>query len=442
MINKHKIDILGGGPAGLSVGYFAQKKGKSVSIHEGSASIGGNCRTIKMGDYRFDTGAHRFHDKIPIITKEIKQLMGDDLLKINAPSKIYADGRIIDFPLNFQSVIKNLKMSEIVNIIFENFLNIFKNKTHFNNFKHLAYGKYGRTLSNLFLINYTEKLWGIEADKLQTTISGNRLKNLNIKSMIIEMIMKKSKVKHFEGSFYYPKYGYGTIFDNMAKNIGYENINLDAKVSKIFHDGQNIREVEYENGKNFKVQYVINTLPITSIIKMLNPLPAQHLIEKANSLKFRNLKLCTLTLDKPLLTNNASIYFPEKSIFISRIYEPKNRSLKMAPKDKTSLAIEIPYSAGDNIDSMEAIEIIDMIKSILIRKNLIKHSEMIAFNIFDIKNAYPVLQVGQENDISELTNFLQSFNNHQLIGRNIEFDYLHTHKIMWKAKTLVENLVI
>jgi len=63
-------------------------------------------------------------------------------------------------------------------------------------------------------------------------------------------------------------------------------------------------------------------------------------------------------------------------------------------------------------------------------------------HFFDIKNAYPVLQVGQENDISELTNFLQSFNNHQLIGRNIEFDYLHTHKIMWKAKTLVENLVI
>ena len=55
----------------MSVGYFAQKNGKSVSIHEGSASIGGNCRTIKIGDYRFDTGAHRFHDKIPIITEEI-----------------------------------------------------------------------------------------------------------------------------------------------------------------------------------------------------------------------------------------------------------------------------------------------------------------------------------------------------------------------------------
>ena len=101
MKNKHKIDILGGGPAGLSVAYFARKKGYDICIHEGSSAIGGNCRTIKMGEYRFDTGAHRFHDKIPSITEEVKKLMGDDLKKINAPSKIYFDGRMIDFPLSF-----------------------------------------------------------------------------------------------------------------------------------------------------------------------------------------------------------------------------------------------------------------------------------------------------------------------------------------------------
>ena len=101
MKNKPKIDILGGGPAGLSVAYFARKKGYDICIYEGSSTIGGNCRTIKMGEYRFDTGAHRFHDKIPSITEEVKKLMGDDLKKINAPSKIYFDGRMIDFPLSF-----------------------------------------------------------------------------------------------------------------------------------------------------------------------------------------------------------------------------------------------------------------------------------------------------------------------------------------------------
>ena len=231
-----------------------------------------------MGEYRFDTGAHRFHDKIPSITDEIKKLMGDDLKKINAPSKIYFDGRMIDFPLSFSSVMRNLKLSEILKIVVENFFNIFKTNVEYKNFEELAHAKYGSTLSNLFLINYTEKLWGAKAGELQTSISGSRLKNLKILTILTEMIIKSSKVKHFEGSFYYPKYGYGTIFDSMAKYIGHKKIILDSKVNKIFHDGKKIKEIEFENGKTIEVGYIVNTLPIDSIIQMLDPLPSKNLI--------------------------------------------------------------------------------------------------------------------------------------------------------------------
>ena len=335
MKNKPKIDILGGGPAGLSVAYFARKKGYDICIHEGSSAIGGNCRTIKMGEYRFDTGAHRFHDKIPSITEEVKKLMGDDLKKINVPSKIYFDGRMIDFPLSFFSVMKNLKLSEILKIVVENSFNVFKANVEHKNFEELAYAKYGPTLSNLFLINYTEKLWGARANQLQTTISGNRLKNLSILSMIIEMINKNRKVKHLEGSFYYPKYGYGSIFDSIAEIDGV-NIDLNSKVKKIYHENKKIKEIELENGKILEVKYIVNTLPINSIIQMLDPLPSKDLIEIADDLKFRNLKICLMELDFPKLSNNASIYFPDDHIPITRIYEPKNRSPQMAPVDKTS----------------------------------------------------------------------------------------------------------
>ena len=439
MKNKHKIDILGGGPAGLSVAYFARKKGYDICIHEGSSTVGGNCRTIKMGEYRFDTGAHRFHDKIPSITEEVKKLMGEDLKKINVPSKIYFDGRMIDFPISFSSVMKNLKLSEILKIITENSFNIFKKKVEYRNFEELAYAKYGPTLSNLFLINYTEKLWGARANELQTTISGNRLKNLKILPMIIEMINKNRKVKHLEGSFYYPKYGYGTIFDSIAKKINYQNISLNSKVKKIFHDCKKIKEIELENGKTIEVKYIVNTLPINSIIQMLDPLPSENLIEKAGNLKFRNLKICLLELDFPKLSNNASIYFPDEHIAITRIYEPKNRSLQMAPKDKTSLAIEIPYTQGDRISILTDDEVIDMVKRTLIKEKLFKESDVLDNRLIDIKNAYPILKVGEEGNIRELVSFLQSFSNQKLIGRNVEFDYLHTHKIMDKAKLLVDT---
>ena len=440
MKDKHKIDILGGGPAGLSVGYFARKKGYDICIHEGSSTIGGNCRTIKIGEYRFDTGAHRFHDKIPSITEEVKKLMGSDLSKINTPSKIYFDGRMIDFPISFSSVMKNLKLSEILKIMTENFFNIFKTNVEYENFEELAHAKYGPTLSNLFLINYTEKLWGARSSELQTTISGNRLKNLNILPMIIEMINKNRKVKHLEGSFYYPKYGYGTIFDSIAKQINYDNISLNSKVKKIFHDGKKIKEIVLENGKTIEVKYIVNTLPINSTIKMLDPLPNKNLIERADNLKFRNLKICLLELDFPKLSNNASIYFPDEHIAITRIYEPKNRSPQMAPRDKTSLAIEIPYSQGDSISILTDDEVIDMVKRTLIKEKFFKDSDVLDNRLIDIKNAYPILKVGEEGNIRELVSFLQSFSNQKLIGRNVEFDYLHTHKIMDKAKLLVNTL--
>ena len=438
MKNKPKIDILGGGPAGLSVAYFARKKGHDICIYEGSSTIGGNCRTIKMGEYRFDTGAHRFHDKIPSITEEVKKLVGDDLKKINIPSKIYFDGRMIDFPLSFLSVMKNLKLSEILKIVVENFFNVFKANVEHKNFEELAYAKYGPTLSNLFLINYTEKLWGARANQLQTTISGNRLKNLNISSMIIEMINKNRKVKHLEGSFYYPRYGYGSIFDSIAEIDGV-NIDLNSKVKKIYHENKKIKEIEFENGKILEAKYIVNTLPINSIVRMLDPLPSKNLIKIANNLKFRNLKICLIELDFPKLSNNASIYFPDAHIPITRIYEPKNRSPQMAPRDKTSLAIEVPYSQGDEISVLTDDEVIDKVKRTLTKEKLFKDSDVLNKRLVDIKNAYPILKVDNERNIRELVSFLQSFNNQKLIGRNVEFDYLHTHKIMDRAKYLVNT---
>ena len=146
-----------------------------------------------------------------------------------------------------------------------------------------------------------------------------------------------------------------------------------------------------------------------------------------------------MELDFPKLSNNASIYFPDDHIPITRIYEPKNRSPQMAPRDKTSLAIEVPYSQGDEISVLTDDEVIDKVKRTLVKEKLFKDSDVLNKRLVDIKNAYPILKVGNEENIGELVSFLQSFNNQKLIGRNVEFDYLHTHKIMDRAKYLVNT---
>jgi protoporphyrinogen oxidase len=57
--NSRTITVLGGGPAGLAVGYYANKNGFRFKIYEASADVGGMCRTLHYKDFAFDMGAHR-----------------------------------------------------------------------------------------------------------------------------------------------------------------------------------------------------------------------------------------------------------------------------------------------------------------------------------------------------------------------------------------------
>ena len=102
--NFSRIEILGAGPAGLGVGYYAKKKGIPLSIFELTNEVGGNSRTITKGAFRYDTGAHRLHNKHHNVTQMVKTLLGDDLKKIYAPSKIYHNGSMVDFPLNLSLI--------------------------------------------------------------------------------------------------------------------------------------------------------------------------------------------------------------------------------------------------------------------------------------------------------------------------------------------------
>ena len=80
---KRELLILGGGPAGMAAGYHAKKKNISFSIIESSNKVGGNCKTLSMGQFKYDTGAHRFHDKDKVVTRLIRSILKDDLIKVS-----------------------------------------------------------------------------------------------------------------------------------------------------------------------------------------------------------------------------------------------------------------------------------------------------------------------------------------------------------------------
>ncbi|MBL4654668.1 MAG: FAD-dependent oxidoreductase [Bacteroidia bacterium] len=436
--DKTNIAILGGGPAGLSAGYYARKNQLDFTLYEASEKTGGNAVTFKSGDFYYDSGAHRFHDKIPEVTKEVKSLLGDSLKEINVPSQIYHQGKYLDFPISPLNVIKNLGIRKCLSIGWE----VLGQRSNGdpNNFKSATINKYGRTLAESFLLNYSEKLWGIASDQLSVKVSGKRLEGLTIKTLLKEVIGGNSiKTKHLDGSFYYPDLGIGQIMDCLAEKCGSENIKLNKRVSKISHENFIPGSIEFTDGSSTKSDQIISTLPISILLEILDPLPPTEILSIARSLNFRNIKLVAFFLDKDQISNNASLYFPDSKLPFTRIYEPKNRSVKMAPTGKTSLIVELPCFETDQIWNETDHVIIESIKSQLIQLSFIEEKDVINAEVRNIKNAYPVLEKDVDEKLLEIDKYLSQFKNLHLIGRSGTYQYNHIHDLMYSGKMIIES---
>ena len=434
-----KITILGGGPAGLSVGYYAKKNNISFELFESSKKLGGNCSTFKKNEFYYDSGAHRLHDKDAKATKEIKNLLNEDLFLIKVPSQIYRDGQFIDFPLTPLNILSFLGPFRFFKAALQILKNKFNNKLE-NNFNDLAIKTYGLLLSQLFLLKYTEKLWGKPAKELSVKVAGSRLKGLNFKTFLLESLQQKDKkVAHLDGSFYYPKYGIGTIFQKMGKFCGENSIFLDKRITKLVHENFQFKHLEYNHSEQIDVSSIVSSLPLGLFIKLLEPSPPKEILEIINSIKFRNLILIALFLDKDSVNNNGSMYFPSEKFPFTRIYEPKNRSSFMAPKGKTSLIVEIPCQSSDAIWSQDPDEVTENVKQQLIECNFFKPYEIIDAEVKKLYNAYPILEKDFEKKINPVFKYLKQFKNLTLTGRNGLFEYTHIHDHMKNARNIISQ---
>ena len=442
MINKNTIDIIGAGPAGLAVGYFAKKLGLNPIVYEKSGAIGGNCRTIIDGEFRYDTGAHRFHDKNDRVTSEIKSLIGRELQKVRSPSKIYHKGKMIEFPLRIPDVFLNMDPLVITKIIYENIINRVMPASDPSSFKQLAYTKYGKTLAELFLISYTEKLWGADTDLLDPTVAGGRFKDLNLKSIIRKFIQNDEyKPQHIEGDFYYPRSGFGKIFDALGAYIGKNNIFLNTPINLIHHNEKMIESIETAGGNKMPINSLVSTLPLNLLVNSMRPLPPKEIISCIANINYRSIRLCILYLDLERFTENASLYFPDIDCPFTRIYEPKNRSSKMAPRGKTCIVIEVPINQNNIILDTPRKEVYSIVLKYLINHGLINEEQILNYKIHEIEYAYPIIYKNIRNDIKNMISYFSGFDNLRIIGRNATFEYLHTHDLIEQAEQLVKPMV-
>ena len=160
MKSKETIVILGAGLAGLSAGYELSKAGKKVIVIEKWEDVGGLARTIKVKDFKFDTGPHRWYTKNDKVNNWMLKILGDEIIKVPRFTRIYFDKKFFVYPIKIKNAMKGMGIYKTIRSLIDYMIARIQFKITKKKSVTLEEGyiiQFGRTLYETFFKRYSEK---------------------------------------------------------------------------------------------------------------------------------------------------------------------------------------------------------------------------------------------------------------------------------------------
>src|SRR6185437_11179740 len=159
--------VLGGGPAGLTAAYLLGKAGIDAVVLEADDQVGGLAKTVEIDGYRFDLGGHRFFTKAVEVDTLWHEILGEEFLLRPRMSRIFWNGRFLDYPLRGPDVIKKLGPVELVRVTASYLKAALLPKRSEESLEDWVINRFGKRLFQLFFKSYTEKVWGTPTSEIR-----------------------------------------------------------------------------------------------------------------------------------------------------------------------------------------------------------------------------------------------------------------------------------
>ncbi len=432
--------VLGGGPAGLAVGWYARRAGIPCVVFEAGPRVGGNCVTFEVDGFRFDSGAHRFHDKDPQVTADVRALMGEELQLIEVPSYIWSEGALVHFPLSPLNLMRRMGVLRFAQAAAQVIAGRVARRTEPGNFEEFALAIYGRIVAERFLLNYSSKLWGLPCDRLSPDVAGRRLSGLGLKTFLIEAWGGvRVQDRHLDGRFLYPRDGYGRIVERLAEECGEGVVQPNSRVTGIGHEGDRITWVEIAGRGRVDVDEVVSTLPLDSFLRFMTPAVEPSVLAMVGGMNYRNVVLAAFFLKRSAINGAGTVYFPSDEFPFTRIYEPRNRSRAMSPPGYTSLVAEVPCDSSDGAWTDSDRAVLDLVQPHLERIGWIRPGDIVGTAVRRLSHAYPVLEKGYAGRVKEVHGWLSRFKNLRFSGRSGKFRYSWLHEMLRFGRDIVSE---
>lgn len=504
MANRPKTAvIIGAGPAGLTAAYeLLTRSDVRPVVIEMSNIVGGISCTVNYKGNRIDIGGHRFFSKsdrvmqwwfqhLPIEesaaaapvrvnyqgkSREVSEHNGADpkeqervMLVRERKSRIYFLRKFFDYPISLSpDTIKKLGLVRIAGIGMSYMRRVVFPLKEQKNLEQFFVNRFGEKLYRTFFKSYTEKVWGVPCTEIDAEWGAQRIKELSVwktvKHFVKKQFQRKSAGVSQKGTdtslierFLYPKYGPGQMWEEVTRKVKEMGgtIVMEQRVREIHVVDGRVAAITTADraGKTYRYDgdYFFSTMPVRELIRSLDSAVPQDVKQVSDGLMYRDFITVGLLLNdlkikeethhgKKLVSDNW-IYIQEPDVLAGRLQIFNNWSPWMVsdPK-KVWIGVEYFCNEGDNLWTREDESLKRLAAEELAKVGIIEPSQLVDSVVLRMPKAYPAY-FGTYNRFDEIRNFLDSFENLFLVGRNGMHRYNNQDHSMLTAMTAVDNII-
>lgn len=444
-----QVVVIGGGPAGLTAAYELTKRQLPTIVLEKAALVGGLARTEQYKGFYFDMGGHRFFTKVKEVNQIWHEILAQEFLRRPRLSRIYYNKKFFYYPLKPLNALLGLGFVESI-LIMLSYLrwHLFPYR-HEETFEQWVTNRFGKRLFQTFFKTYTEKVWGIPCAELKAEWAAQRIKDLSLKTALLNMFMTPKKtIKTLIEQFDYPRRGPGMMWQAVKERVEQQGgeVQLGSDVARICRRGKRLESVVVlRNGSEETVQGsdFISSMPVTEFIKKLDPPPPPEVLQAATQLHYRDFLTVCLIVNKADLFPDNWIYIHDPTVQVGRIQNFKNWSPDMVPdQTKTSLGLEYFCNEGEALWTLPDADLIELGKREIDRIGLANYADIVDGCVCRVPKSYPVYDTDYRSHLALVREYVDSLENFQPIGRNGLHRYNNQDHAMLTGILAVRNVVL
>lgn len=426
--------ILGAGIAGLTAARELLRQGQRVTLIEKGREVGGLARTFEREGFRFDLGGHRFHSNNPSVLHWLHELMGEDLLRVPRVSHIKLNGRFVTYPIAFPNAFTAFSPLKATQLAASYALaHLTERGRPDHSFEDWIVKRFGSMMYQHFFQPYTEKVWGVSGQQLAAEWAAARIGLPNMWQAIRHTLRPSMNPPATAiDQFYYPRYGFGTIPQALARDIVAHGGRILTEITPgCIQPGRNGFELlgKTPSGSlRLRARELVSTIPLDQLLGML---PQNGRFVPNHPLHYRGLICLFLAIRRPQISPDSWTYFPEPSLLFGRTHEPKNWSAAMVPDDTyTSLCVEIFASPDDSVWSWADDHIRQRVVAQLAQMGWLSAEEVCHAWVVRVRHAYPRYDLGYREHLAQVHDFLHQWPGLHLVGRTGSFRYMNSDGVI------------